>query len=231
MSDYNDITAIHYRAYRPPIHEILLAKNLSGHFGRGLDVGCGVGHSTIALSDYCHHTIGLEPSSDMLKHAIPKTCVNYLGYDTKEFPFPASYFDIIAFAGSLFYARSQKLLDEILRAGRPQSTVIIYDFEVDLKDVLKNLDLTLQYSGYNHTADFAGLKGANQLIPQEADKYKLQIDVSVPDLSHLILSFTSCYSQLHKRWGEDLENELSRFLDPVKLGVTAYWKRLVITKK
>ena len=39
-------------------------------FNLALDVGCGVGHSSIGLSHFCKRVIGYDISKYMLKHVI-----------------------------------------------------------------------------------------------------------------------------------------------------------------
>ena len=49
---YDSFTAMHYAAYRPPLHEVILDKTIEGKFDLGLDVGCGTGTSSIALASF-----------------------------------------------------------------------------------------------------------------------------------------------------------------------------------
>jgi len=96
MSDeYDRITAEHYAAYRPPLHQLILSKclNENQNFASGLDVGCGTGFSTIALSSFCKKVIGIDPATEMLVRAIDADNVSYaamkdqekLSFDTNSF--------------------------------------------------------------------------------------------------------------------------------------------------
>ena len=50
-NEYDEITAYHYLKYRPPLHELILAKGLKADptYVEGLDIGCGTGQSSIAF--------------------------------------------------------------------------------------------------------------------------------------------------------------------------------------
>ena len=60
---YDETIAIHYAAYRPPLHEIILKKSLNsaGNPRIGLDIGCGTSRSSQALKEYCHYVVGIDP--------------------------------------------------------------------------------------------------------------------------------------------------------------------------
>lgn len=121
-TDYNAITARHYAAYRPPLHSLILGRCLEDEnkFTLGLDIGCGTGQSSIALYEFCERVIGIEPSTEMLSGALTHPHVDYVFFDQERIDFPDNSFDVVTLAGSLFYAKSQILLDEILR-GLPIS--------------------------------------------------------------------------------------------------------------
>jgi hypothetical protein len=50
-----------------------------------------------------------------------------------------SQFDIVTFAGSLFYAKAARLRRELARVCPPGSTIVVYDFEILLNDVMAEL--------------------------------------------------------------------------------------------
>ncbi len=49
--------------------------------------------------------------------------------------------NIITFTGSLFYAKSQELLDEVIKVSTNSTKIIIYDFKVLLDITLKELEI------------------------------------------------------------------------------------------
>ena len=55
---------------RPPVHELILRRaGLDRRARRALDIGCGAGLSTAALTPYADHVTGLEPVKTMLAHS------------------------------------------------------------------------------------------------------------------------------------------------------------------
>ena len=82
-----------YAFDRPPIHErILRSAHLAGHADRALDVGCGAGLSTAALSPLARRVTGLEPIPAMLAHR--RTVAPRAGFvigQAERLPFAAAY--------------------------------------------------------------------------------------------------------------------------------------------
>lgn len=201
--DYDHITAHHYAAYRPPLHAQILALCLdeTTHFSRGLDVGCGTGQSSIALAKYCHQVIGIEPSEDMRRIALAHPSVTYQTYDGVNLEFPGAYFDMLTFAGSLFYAKSQRLLDEVVRVSKPAALILVYDFDVLLHEILYQLNIELpedQHS-YNHRENFSGLQGS-ALIELANIMESVPLQLKSVELAHLLLSLKPVYKILAARY-------------------------------
>ncbi|MEM1324665.1 MAG: class I SAM-dependent methyltransferase [Bacteroidota bacterium] len=194
--DYNQTIALQYAAYRPLLHQKILANCLTNsEYAIGLDVGCGTGQSAIALTDFCEQVIGVEPSQAMLKKAIPHQQVEYQHYDGQQFDFLDNQFEIITFAGVLYYAKSQQLLHEVIRVAKNKATVVVYDFKVLLKAILKKLLLNISPSStspYNHQVNFDGLEQQN-LIKNISDQQSIQLDIQIADLAHLFLSSKENY--------------------------------------
>lgn len=190
---YSNVTAQHYLAYRPPLHSILLRAALvhcaTTDFQQGLDMGCGVGHSAVALTNYCQEVVGLEPSPFMLQHSIKHKRIHYNQLQKIPLHFPVAHFDLITFAGTLYYAKSQGLLDEVLRVLRPLGYILLYDFEVLLQDLFENLGIAQQLpsSDYQHDIDFEGLDTATLKL-SDKQTFSHSFFATPTDLAHLICS-------------------------------------------
>jgi ubiquinone/menaquinone biosynthesis C-methylase UbiE len=226
--EYDSITAYHYRSYRPPLHEVLLARHLPAErrYDKGLDVGCGTGASSLALSAYCREVIGIDTSLPMLEHAIPDPQIDYQPFDGKKLEFEDNTFDIITFAGSLYYAKSQTLLDECVRVCRQKALIIVYDFQIHLDPLIQYLAPDpgrASEEEYNHREDFSGLE-TGKIVMEKAFQEELQINIGPPELIHLLLSSQKNYSLLSRQFGRSaLENELLRKIEGAE---TAWGKRV-----
>lgn len=131
QEDYNVKVAEHYAAFRPPLHRLILEKLLTDgeRLETGLDIGCGTGYSSIALSDYCNQVVRLDPSKSMIEQAEEQPSITYVhGNEAKLKDFDSNSFDVVTFAGSRYYAKNQLLFQELLRTLTPNSAIFVYDF-------------------------------------------------------------------------------------------------------
>ena len=219
--EYDSVTAEHYRAYRPPLHSQILRKGLGTgkNYSTGLDVGSGTGHSALALTDFCDEVVGVEPSAAMRIKALEHPKVSYFDFDGGHWKFKDDTFDIFTFAGSLYYAKSQRLLDEVFRTAKDDAIVFIYDFELLLEDVLAELDLKIsEASVYNHQEDFSGL-GSSELVELERDTDQMEVSMKASDLAHILLSVKIFYDPLVQKYGEaNLFGRLVKRLIPIADG-------------
>lgn len=218
IHDYDHITSHHYAAYRPPLHAQILALCLDEkkRFTLGLDVGCGTGQSSIALAKYCDQVIGIEPSEDMRRIALAHPSITYQAYDGVNLEFPGAYFDMITFAGSLFYAKSQQLLDEVVRVSKPAALVLAYDFDILLHEILHQLhiDLPEDPNPYNHRENFSGLQGS-ALVELSNAMNSSMLQLKSTELAHLLLSLKPAYKILAAKYdAKDPYDALVAALDP-----------------
>ena len=226
-NDYDNITAYHYSAYRPALHLPILESCLEGkYFEKGLDIGCGTGHSSIALANFCNEIVGLEPSSDMLTKTIFDKKVNYLHWEAKKLPFPNFYFEIVTLAGSWYYGQSQYLLDELTRVTRSGGKVLLYDFNIVLNEVLSVLNIPNAESIYNHQVNFSKFQ-SNHLQEVEMKKSSMTFSITSQELAHLILSVKPYYLFFEQKWGKQAvfsktENTIQPYLMSTGSILTTY---------
>jgi ubiquinone/menaquinone biosynthesis C-methylase UbiE len=199
--DYHTDIARHYHAYRPPLHQVILAKCLKPGtlYGNGLDIGSGTGQSSITLAGFSGNVTGIEPNGEMLGQAISYPGVSYLHFDGKKLPFENRSFDVVTFAGSLFYARSQGMLNEVVRVCQPNAVVIVYDFEVLFQQLPFGFDLPVEAVDYDHRASFSGFE-MNGLRETDSFANDYQLTVSAENLAHLLLSARSFYDYFTDRY-------------------------------
>ena len=220
-AEYDDITSFHYASYRPPLHLMILQQCLEegDQFDLGLDIGCGTGQSALALKYFCQYVVGIDPSEEMLKKAFAGQDISYAKLDGNQLNFDHHSFDIITFAGSLFYAKSQLLLDELLKVLKDDGRIIIYDFEIILEPFLQQLGLQniiLENEIYNHQEDFSGLNQSN-LIKHQQIQDTITLSIKPSQLAHLLLSAKVNYTPLTERYGQsNLHQNISSHLQNKK---------------
>ena len=129
-----DDMAAGYATSRPPVHQRVIEQAFqqsgrSGAFQCALDIGCGAGVSTKALTDFAGSCIGLEPSEAMLQWApmIAPSAAFVVG-TAEALPLRSRAVDLIAAAGSLNYADLDLFFPEAARVLTPHGILLVYDF-------------------------------------------------------------------------------------------------------
>jgi SAM-dependent methyltransferase len=123
-----------YAFARPPVHprviDLVRARlALAAPLGRGLDIGCGAGRSTAALTSVARLVVGLEPSPVMLRHAAAVAPgASFVRARAEALPFADAVFDIITAAGALNYVDLEQALPAAARVLTPGGRFVIYDF-------------------------------------------------------------------------------------------------------
>lgn len=228
---YADHIAPHYAAYRPPLHQVILERVLGDkRHNRGLDIGCGTGQSSLALLPFCRQVTAIDPSREMLAKAIEHPDIAYNYFDKAQLDFKPQSFDIITLAGSLFYGKSQQLLDEITRVLKPGGRVIVYDFNIHLASLKALLALPEITDYYDHTVNFDGLELGN-LQEVEVQEATYSLALSNVELAHLLLADEPTYEKLKQSFPTEnlfdsvlatLAQEYGR-QQQIDLPVNLYW--------
>ncbi|MFD0796637.1 class I SAM-dependent methyltransferase [Maribacter chungangensis] len=227
-TSYDKITAFHYASYRPSLHEPILRACLDEKkFKHGLDIGCGTGVSSIALKKFCDRVSGVDPNEKMIAQTVTKNTIDYQLMMDKNLPFPDSTFDICTYAGSWWYGKSQALLDETIRVSTPGATILLYDFELDFKNIHEVLGLvTPDLAGYEHDSNFNNLDtAAINAISQQKGKQSMLL--SPTEIAHLLCSEKPIYDQLILTYNytdvfRKLVDEIKTLISPVGITITAF---------
>lgn len=199
---YDGQAARHYAAFRPPLHRLALERVLGTgeRFAVGLDVGCGTGYSTVALADFCDRVFGIDPSPAMLKAAPPHPRITYLpGLGESLSSLPAPRFDVVTFAGSLVYTKSDALRRELTRVCPPSGTVVVYDFEILLAPFVEELGIARPEvaSDYDHQLNLSDWPEF-ELVSDGTERIRLS--ASAGELAHLLLSDSHRYDALARNF-------------------------------
>ncbi|MGR5152449.1 class I SAM-dependent methyltransferase [Photobacterium swingsii] len=200
--EYSSEVSAHYAAYRPPLHQIILNEMVvtGDVFNIGLDIGCGTGVSTQALSQYCHHVHGVEPSAAMIAQARTTETISYHLGCGENLPIKDKSIDVVSFAGSLSYAKSDALLCELARVCKSKATVLVYDFEVQLGDVLTWLGVKTYSSNtnYDHTVNFSDCSAFHE---EQVTADTINLRLTSAQLAHVLFSSIRRYVLLVEHLG------------------------------
>lgn len=127
-------TAIAYAFTRPPVHRHIVER-IRRHLPRAqstncaLDIGCGAGASTAALTPLAEKVVGIERYALMLKHVetVAPRAEFYVGR-AEALPFASHSFDLVTAAGVLNYTDVDASLSEVERVLSVHGIFIPYDF-------------------------------------------------------------------------------------------------------
>lgn len=123
--------AMRYASGRPSTHARVLARLaawLEGHLPveRALDVGCGTGHSTLALVPYARWIMGVDSSSAMMAQAPVHPQIDYRKGRAETLPFGAAEFDLVTVSSAFHWFDHEGFLAEAARVLRPGGWLVVY---------------------------------------------------------------------------------------------------------
>lgn len=93
---------------------------------RALDVGCGTGHSTVALIPYAKRIVGVDSSSEMLAQAAPHPLIDYRKGHAEALPFRRENFDLVTVSSAYHWFDHERFLHEAARVLRPGGWLVLY---------------------------------------------------------------------------------------------------------
>lgn len=136
-----------YALARPSFHSQAIASYLNSEpriaFEHILDVGCGTGQSSIALTKWGKRVDAVDSSKAMLEFAKKEKNLTYHLSKAEKLPFPNKTFDLIFAASSLHWFDRRAFFKEASRVLRPGGTFLVYDSA--LKEGLSN-QFTLNFN-------------------------------------------------------------------------------------
>ncbi len=132
MNYFGDgMDARRYARARPNIHPTAVERfrrfaQIDTRLSLALDVGCGTGQSTVALTEVAEQVIGIDPSVDMLRHAARHPNVEYRQSAAEQTPFCDSQFDLITAAQAFHWFDHDAFLAESHRLLRAPGWLLVY---------------------------------------------------------------------------------------------------------
>jgi ubiquinone/menaquinone biosynthesis C-methylase UbiE len=94
---------------------------------RALDVACGTGLSTVALSEFAGAVVGTDRSPEMLAAAPHRPGVSFVRALAESLPFPTACFDAVTVCSGIHWFDQPKFFEEVARVLRPEGWVALYD--------------------------------------------------------------------------------------------------------
>lgn len=125
-------TAERYAAGRPYFHPLVVGR-IAGFLGldepvdAALDVACGTGLSSIALTEIASLVTGIDTSVGMLGRAGRDDRVGYVEAAAEDLPFDAESFDLVTVSSAFHWFDRDRFLFEARRVLRISGWLIIYD--------------------------------------------------------------------------------------------------------
>jgi SAM-dependent methyltransferase len=95
--------------------------------GRALDVACGTGMSTIALTRHAPAVVGVDVSPAMLGSAPATSGVSFLLGNAESLPFPADQFDAVTVCSGVHWFDQPRFFADAARVLRPGGWLALYD--------------------------------------------------------------------------------------------------------
>ena len=223
---YNEARAYHYAAYRPPLHTAILREGLGSEpFTSGLDLGCGMGHSSLALRHWCNEVIGIDPSMEMIQRAIPEKGVRYVQSDGKNIPSNNSTFDVITLAGSWFYAQSKEMYQELIRVSKDKGVILLYDFSIDFTRVKKKLGLSIGKLDYQHDCNLDSYIENHRIQKTSEQVDHTVLEPSPENLAHMIMSEDDWQESRDEASFEKLRERITSECSNRRLPVATFYYR------
>lgn len=221
-----------YAIGRPYFHQNTIDKvkerlQIEELLDKGLDIACGTGLSTKALSEIVNNAYGTDLSDEMLKNAILDDKIIYQNSVAENQPFSNDYFDIITVCSGIHWFNIDNFLEEANRLLKKDSWLILYDnfFISEMEDTpdfnnwyqdiyLKKFPAPKRNNNYDWSDDNIRNKKFSNYFEQ---KYKNPISFSKKDLiiyfttqsniTYVVENRNENYSIIEK-W---LDEELSKF--------------------
>ena len=204
MDEFNLEAASHYKAYRPPIHDDILNQCLgSKSFDLALDVGCGVGNSSVALTAFSNKVIGIDNSEHMLQNAI---CNDQVSYFSESLRLDFTY-DLLSFFGSLSYL-DQASIEQYTNRLEAEGTIICCDFKVLYQSILDYFKLKQNNTTYNYQKNLCEYQ-IDRIELVEEVSFNTSFNSNSNQLAHLLLSEVGVANQIiHILDSKDPHNSL-----------------------
>jgi len=156
---------------------------------QALDLGCGTGHSTLALAARAGHVVGLDLTEAMLAEARRLAAergtgnVRFERGDAEDPPYPDASFDVVSSRVSAHhYARPERAVEQAARLLRPGGWLVVSDSvapEDPAQDTFLNAIELLRDPSHvrNHrVSEWCAWMRAAGFAPEPVGRYDMRLD-------------------------------------------------------
>ncbi|MDT4967136.1 MAG: hypothetical protein QOJ64_1873 [Acidobacteriota bacterium] len=121
-----------YSSARPFFHPAMIDRiktflALDEPVARALDVGCGTGLSTVALSAIAKRVIGVDSAMEMISLATRNDAIDYVVASAHSLPVTSAGFDLMTLSQAFHWLDRDVFLEEARRVLRPGGSLVVYD--------------------------------------------------------------------------------------------------------
>lgn len=125
------LTGEHYARARPDYHPAAVGAaarllDLADPVTLAVDIGCGTGMSTRALTAVATQVVGLDVSAPMLRAAAPAAGVGYLQARAERLPLDSCSAGLVVTAAAFHWFDQARALAEVARVLRPGGGFAVY---------------------------------------------------------------------------------------------------------
>ncbi len=108
------------------IERVMSTLSIEDKLGKALDVGCGAGLSTMALTKIAKRVVGVDSSSSMIRSAIEYDGVTYCSCAAESLPFNCE-FELITLSGAINWIHRPSFFKEARSNLKAGCFVVVYD--------------------------------------------------------------------------------------------------------
>jgi hypothetical protein len=156
--------------------------------------------------------------------------ISYIHGSGESLPqLPGQAFDVVTFAGSLYYAKTDRLRKQLVRVCPPGAVILVYDFEVLLNAAVAELEVEcpMTTSDYDHRAN---LSDWAEFAAEKRGTERLRLEVVEDEMAHLLLADSNRYDAFRTRFSEgdpfrSLVDYLKQSLRAIHLDADIYFTR------
>jgi hypothetical protein len=152
----------------------------------------------------------------MIDRAVQHPKISYLKGTGGNIPLPDHSVDVVTFAGSLFYAKSDALIEELKRVCRSRALAIPYDFEILLDGVAAQCGIDVKETElhYDYATNFSDSILFKEIV---VGREQVSLEVAAAELAHVILSESRYHEAFEEKYGvSDPFAALTRDLEAIK---------------